>query len=31
MKEPNQVEIQEVRTDMIITEPVGSLSAEDVQ
>lgn len=31
MKEPNQVEIQEVRTDMTITEPVGSLSKEDVQ
>jgi hypothetical protein len=31
MNEPNQVEVQEVRTDVVITEPIGSLSKEDVQ
>jgi hypothetical protein len=28
---PNQVEIQEVRTDVVITEGVGPLSRSDVQ
>jgi len=31
MKTQNQVEIQEVRTDMVIAEGVGSLSKEEVQ
>lgn len=31
MEEPNQVEIQEVKTDIVVTESVGSLSKEDVQ
>jgi hypothetical protein len=30
-KEPNQVDIHEVRTDMIITEGIGPLSKADVQ
>ena len=29
--EPNQVEINEVRTDVVITEGVGPLSKADVQ
>jgi hypothetical protein len=31
MDEPNQVEIGEVRTDVVITEGVGPLSKADVQ
>jgi hypothetical protein len=31
MADPNQVEVQEVRTDIIVTEGIGSLSREDVQ
>jgi rRNA maturation endonuclease Nob1 len=31
VQEPNQVEIREVRTDIVVTENVGSLSKEDVQ
>jgi hypothetical protein len=30
-KQPNQVEIQDVRTDMLVTEGIGPLSRADVQ
>jgi len=30
-KEPSQVDIQEVRTDVVITEGIGPLSQADVQ
>ncbi len=31
MDEPNQVQIQEVSTDVVVSEGVGSLSAADVR
>jgi rRNA maturation endonuclease Nob1 len=31
VEEPNQVEIREVHTDIVVTENVGTLSKEDVQ
>ena len=30
-KQPNQVEIQDVRTEMLVTEGIGPLSRADVQ